>query len=150
MPVRSCGSPRFPSYSRSRFEIQFTGTNGCFLPLKDGQGAFVQLHNGQRHRAGVHRTDMSPASRARPTAVGTLAADQEVEGGFPVFAPGDPAAARFFREELAPALVAEDVKGLGVVILRVFIMPHPAAAHDRNGVAAILEPLLDVRAVVFT
>src|SRR5262249_46206811 len=82
-----------------------------------------------------------PAARG-PTAVGRLAGHDVFEVLLLVFAPGHVVVGVLFvREGLAPAVLAEDVHGLAVVILQVLVVALAAAVGaDRS--AAVLQPLL--------
>src|SRR5262249_33309056 len=53
-------------------------------------------------------------------------------------------------EQLGIAIVAKAVEGLGVVVVRVFVVAEAVAAQDRHLRLAELEPLLDERGVVIT
>src|SRR5581483_11523395 len=52
------------------------------------------------------------------------------------------------REQPGVAVIAQDVDGLGVVVVRVLVVAEASAAENRHVLLAELEPLLDERRVV--
>src|SRR5262249_14616503 len=114
-------------------------------PLGNRQRALVQLHQRQVDRGRVDRAD-AEAAGAGPARVGVLRGLPRVAHGLPVLAPDDALARRRVAVELLPAALAQDVDGLGVVIMRVLVVAdadalRPAQAH-RDRLLAVPEPLL--------
>src|SRR5579885_1816726 len=85
---------------------------------------------------------------AVPAAVGALHAYQVVERRLAVLRPGDLVGVLGAGEETIPAVVAENVDGLGIVVVGVLIVAGPAGAQGAEVLLAELEPLLDQRRVV--
>src|SRR5579885_80983 len=116
------------------------------LALVDGQVAVLQLEDGQVDAGDEHRADHA----AGPAAVAALALDQVIEDGLLVLGPGELVLVAG-AEQLVPAVVAEHVEGLGVVVVGVLVVAEAAAAPaQREGDVALaeLEPLLDLGGVV--
>src|SRR5205814_1646735 len=86
---------------------------------------------------------------AAPAAIALLGADEPVKGGLAILPPGD-AVRRFgVGEELGPAVLAQRIDGLGVVVVRVLIVADAGAGSQRGKVLpAEDEPLLDKGRVV--
>src|SRR5205823_3918576 len=78
----------------------------------DGQDGLVQLQDGQVDGGDEHRADVTTA----PGAVRRLTADQFVELALAVLRPGQ-RLALVLGEELLPAVVAQQVHRLGVVVV---------------------------------
>src|SRR5262249_45615314 len=109
--------------------------------LVNGQRALVKLQDGQVHRGGVDGAD-AEAAAAGPAAVGVLRRPQLLEHGLAVLAPGQALARRRRPEHLLPAVVAQDVQRLGVIVVGVLVVSQADAALDGDGRLAELEPLL--------
>src|SRR5579871_5474562 len=83
--------------------------------LVNGQGAVVQLQDGQVTGRRVHLAD----GRAGPAAVLVLLVGQELEELLAVLAPGQPLLRPGLGEHLGVAVLAQAVDHLGVVVVRV-------------------------------
>src|SRR5262249_39645541 len=108
-------------------------------------------HDGAVDRSRVDRSD-APAAAGRPAAVRGLRPHQVVEHLRAVGAPGQAlVGGRALAEQLLPAIIAEDVEGLGVIVMGVFVVADAAgaAATDGDGPLAVLEPLLAQIVLVF-
>src|SRR5438309_3796624 len=112
-----------------------------YSALINGQRALIQLQDRAVDGGGVNAAD-APGAAGAPAAVGALRALQVVEHGRPVLAPGHALALGRAGEHLFPAVVAEDINGLGVVVMSILIVAKADAdAADRDGALAVLEPL---------
>src|SRR5437588_6794295 len=101
------------------------------------------MNGGDEHRADV---------AAVPAAVRSLAAKDAVKRGF--FVPGPAQLVALLAagaEEPVPAVIAENVVRLGIVIVRVLVVAEAveAARGERNVRLAEFQPLLDQVRVVF-
>src|SRR5262245_44073497 len=116
------------------------------LALVDRQGRLVELEDRQVHGGDEHRADVAAA----PAAVGPLAVLQAVEDRLLVLGPGEAVALLGFGEQLGPAVVAEHVHGLGVVVVRVLVVAEALGAAEAQRHVALAEeqPLLDQRRLV--
>src|SRR5262249_38858897 len=114
------------------------------LPLVNRQCAVIQLHHGQVRGRGEYLAALA----ALPTAVGALHAHQSIERLLAVLLPGDFVGVLGAGEEAVPAVVAQDVDRLGVIVVRVLVETEAAAAESLQMRLAELEPLLNQRRVV--
>src|SRR5438132_2834362 len=79
-----------------------------------------------------------------PTAIRVLTRRKVVENHIAILAPGQPFAGLRLGKHLGVAIVAKDVQGLGVIVVRVLPVAETVAAAfiDRNCPLAKLDPLL--------
>src|SRR5262245_29424652 len=93
---------------------------------------------------------MRPDVAAVPTAVAGLRLQDVLVHLLAILAPRHVrAGVLLLRQYLGPAVLAENVHGLGVVVLQVFVVAL-AAAVDADVVAAVLQPLLRQRRIILT
>src|SRR5262249_21696677 len=108
----------------------------------------IELHQGAVDGGGVDGAD-AEAAAAGEAAVAVLPLDEAIEVVLLVLTPGDALVLAVLGEHLFPAVVAEEVDRLAIVVVGVLVVAVAVGvATDGDGGLAVVEPLFDVLVLV--